>query len=95
MGPDALQPEALALAETKAEITLSGSNTGSCYVSGACFGTGSPDGTYSNNEACTFTFSDDAGFAVGRFNTESGYDHYGTKHFCKSFARTLLKARLT
>ncbi|GMH78512.1 hypothetical protein TrST_g6502 [Triparma strigata] len=60
--------------ETRAEITLSGSSTRSCYVSGACFGTGSADGMYSDNEACTFTFSDDVGFAVGRFDTESNYD---------------------
>ncbi|GMH54043.1 hypothetical protein TrST_g5739 [Triparma strigata] len=55
-------------------VVLGGSSTGSCYVNGACFGTGSADGTYNSNEACTFTFSDDAGFAVGRFNTEGSYD---------------------
>ncbi|GMH91238.1 hypothetical protein TrST_g395, partial [Triparma strigata] len=41
---------------------------------GNCFGTGSADGTYNSDERCTFTFSDDAGFVVGRFNMESGND---------------------
>ncbi|GMH66854.1 hypothetical protein TL16_g04527 [Triparma laevis f. inornata] len=57
--------------ETKAGITLSGSSTGSCYVRDNCFGTGSTSGTYNANERCTFTFSDAAGFVVGRFNVES------------------------
>ena len=56
---------------TKASITLSGSSTGTCYVNGLCFGTGSTSGTYNNNERCTFTFSDAASFAVGRFDVES------------------------
>ena len=60
--------------ETKAGVALSGSSTGTCYVSGSCFGTGSTSGTYNSDERCTFTFSDAADCAVGRFYTESGYD---------------------
>ncbi|GMH73073.1 hypothetical protein TrST_g10227 [Triparma strigata] len=59
---------------TSYNIILSGSSQGTCYVNGNCFGTGSTSGTYNNNERCTFTFSDTAAFAVGRFNTESGWD---------------------
>ena len=61
---------------TPSRVTLSGSYQGSCYISedGNCFGTGSADGTYNSDERCTFTFSDAADFAVGRFYTESGYD---------------------
>ncbi|GMH86286.1 hypothetical protein TrVE_jg9121 [Triparma verrucosa] len=59
---------------TSYNITLSGSSQGTCYVNGTCFGTGSASGTYNSNEVCTFTFSDDAGFAVSRFDTEGGYD---------------------
>eukprot|EP00519_Triparma_laevis_P006083 CAMPEP_0182519878 /NCGR_PEP_ID=MMETSP1321-20130603/45326_1 /TAXON_ID=91990 /ORGANISM="Bolidomonas sp., Strain RCC1657" /LENGTH=578 /DNA_ID=CAMNT_0024727869 /DNA_START=240 /DNA_END=1974 /DNA_ORIENTATION=+ len=44
------------------------------YVNGLCFGTGSAEGTYSANEACTFTFSDNAGFAVGRFDINDRSD---------------------
>lgn len=42
------------IVETKAGVTLSGTSTGSCCVNGACFGTGSPDGEYDSDEACTF-----------------------------------------
>ncbi|GMH56693.1 hypothetical protein TrLO_g4276 [Triparma laevis f. longispina] len=58
----------------KAGITKSGENQGTCYARDNCFGTGSADGTYSNNEHCTFTFSDSSDFAVGRFDTESTHD---------------------
>ena len=56
--------------ETKAGVALIGSSTGTCYVSGNCFGTGSASGTYNSDERCTFTFSDAADFVVGRFNVE-------------------------
>ncbi|GMH73847.1 hypothetical protein TrST_g1917 [Triparma strigata] len=56
-------------------VVLGGSSTGSFYVNGACFGTGSADGTYSAEEACTFTFSDVVGFAVGRFETHNSNDY--------------------
>ncbi|GMH74627.1 hypothetical protein TrLO_g1929 [Triparma laevis f. longispina] len=52
-------------------VTLSGSSQGTCYVKDNCFGTGSPDGLYNINEACTFTFSDAAAFAVGRFDIDN------------------------
>ncbi|GMH79533.1 hypothetical protein TL16_g08176 [Triparma laevis f. inornata] len=54
-------------------VTLSGESQGTCYVNGACFGTGSP-GTYNNKESCTFTFNDAVVLHVGRFVTESDVD---------------------
>ncbi|GMH88338.1 hypothetical protein TrST_g13960 [Triparma strigata] len=57
-------------------VTLSGSNLGTCAVSGSCFSTGgsSASSNYANNERCTFTVSGPGTLEVEWFETESGYD---------------------